>query len=237
MATTNLNNVDTNTTFLLNNTNNNKHNNSHDNTNGTDNTSTVDANIIPNVLITSSINSTGIHRQKSTNLKSRKQSNDTSPPSTSRTPENSFNQQNSFGGLKFGYEPQPNLIAVQSTVNTPSPNIPQPLTPQPSSLIKDSPPSSPGSEASSRKRNRLSTDTKDFKIFQNGVHVTHMLGNQLNPASSVAQKMSDQLHMDIETHCLYTSSSLDSSTQLIGPPYPGKNQSQVNNIRHAIFSF
>lgn len=102
------------------------------------------------------------------------------------------------------------------------------VTPQPP--IKDSPPSSPCSEGGSRKRNRPSTDTKDFKFFQNGVHVTHMLGNQLNPASSVAQKMSDQLHMELEAHSLYTSSSLDSATAIIGPPFPGKSQAQVSGI-------
>lgn len=103
-------------------------------------------------------------------------------------------------------------------------NVTPSVTPQP---IKESPPSSPGSEAGSsatRKRNRQSGDTKDFKIFQNGVHVTHMLGNQLNPSSSVAQKMSDQLSMELEAHSVYTSSSLDSASQLIGPPFPGKQQ-------------
>lgn len=66
-----------------------------------------------------------------------------------------------------------------------------------------------------------------MKIFQKGVHATHMLGNQLNPASSVAQKMSDQLYMELEAHSVYTSSSLDSGAPIIGPIFPGKQLSNV----------
>lgn len=56
---------------------------------------------------------------------------------------------------------------------------------------------------------------------------THMLGNQLNPASSVAQKMSDQLYMELEAHSVYTSSSMDSAATLVGPMFPGK---QLNHV-------
>lgn len=56
-----------------------------------------------------------------------------------------------------------------------------------------------------------------------------MLGNQLNPSSSVAQKMSDQLFMEMESHSAYTSSSMDSNTQLIGPVFPGK---QLNSVSY-----
>lgn len=65
-------------------------------------------------------------------------------------------------------------------------------------------------------------------MFQSrDMHVTHMLGNQLNPSSSVAQKMSDQLYNEMEVNSAYTSSSMDSNTQLIGPVFPGK---QLNNV-------
>lgn len=166
--------------------------------------------------------------------KSRTQSIDSTPSTSSRTPDNVYSatgssaSANSFGGLKFGYESQtPAASSLAATNTASSTNVTPSVTPQPQP-IKDSPPSSPGSEAgSARKRNRPSTDTKDFKIFQNGVHVTHMLGNQLNPASSVAQKMSDQLHMELEAHSVYTSSSLDSASQLTGPAFPGKQQAQV----------
>ncbi|XP_055715809.1 protein AF-10 isoform X3 [Phlebotomus papatasi] len=160
---------------------------------------------------------------------------ETPPPhSTSRTPETTVNFASavsgggsSFAGLKFTYESQP---STSSTVAASS-SLPP----------KDSPPSSPGSEAgaSTRKRSRKAAaaaaatvaaasnpsqvESKELKIFQNGIHVTHMLGNQLNPASSVAQKMSDQLHMEIEAHSVYTSPAMDTSPQLVGPPFPGKH--------------
>lgn len=153
------------------------------------------------------------------------QTNDVSPPSTSRTPETSYTNISYGGGLKFTYEAQPNSSATavisqqqQSSSSSSSKMI-----------VKDSPPSSPGSEAgSSRKRGRKSDDLKDIKVFQNGVLASHMLGNQLNPSSSVAQKMSDQLNMEMEAHSAYTSSSLDSGPQLIGPPFPGKNTTHVS---------
>lgn len=108
-------------------------------------------------------------------------------------------------------------------------------------MVKESPPSSPGSDSGavrSNKRNRkLSTNSntalgapepKESKLFQNGVvHATHMLGNQLNPNSSVAQKMSDQLTMDLDIH------SFVEAPQIIGPPFPGKNQT----VSSAPFSF
>ncbi|XP_055715814.1 protein AF-10 isoform X7 [Phlebotomus papatasi] len=156
------------------------------------------------------------------------------PGRRSRTPETTVNFASavsgggsSFAGLKFTYESQP---STSSTVAASS-SLPP----------KDSPPSSPGSEAgaSTRKRSRKAAaaaaatvaaasnpsqvESKELKIFQNGIHVTHMLGNQLNPASSVAQKMSDQLHMEIEAHSVYTSPAMDTSPQLVGPPFPGKH--------------
>ncbi|XP_058455145.1 protein AF-10 isoform X2 [Malaya genurostris] len=148
-------------------------------------------------------------------------------PSNSRTPDNSFGSNpfssGSSGGLKFSYEAQPSnpaAIGAMATI----------ITPQ--AMVKESPPSSPGSDSGmirSNKRNRkLSTnsnvgilqDTKDSKLFQNGVvHATHMLGNQLNPNSSVAQKMSDQLNMEMETHTF-----IETAPQIVGPPFPGKIQ-------------
>lgn len=69
------------------------------------------------------------------------------------------------------------------------------------------------------------------------MHVTHMLGNQLNPSSSVAQKMSDQLFMEIEAHSVYTSSSMDSSSQMTtGPVFPGKQLANVSFIAKKNFN-
>ncbi|XP_055678954.1 protein AF-10 isoform X2 [Lutzomyia longipalpis] len=177
----------------------------------------------------------------------RAQMSDTPPPhSTSRTPDTSTNfgtasaaSATSFGGLKFTYESQPGTSAA----TTPAGASMVATSTAPAVLLpKDSPPSSPGSEAggaSTRKRSRKQATTttsqqppvqqqqqqeskEQLKIFQNGIHVTHMLGNQLNPASSVAQKMSDQLHMEIEAHSVYTAPAMDTSPQLVGPPFPGK---------------
>lgn len=169
---------------------------------------------------------------------------------SSRTPDfNSFGG-GSSGGLKISYEPQPGL-SVATASNTalltpsPSPSMPQMSGGPPSSssiasntigaqpMLKDSPPSSPSSEAgsSARKRTRkqegsqataTNASSSHGKVFQNGVHASHMLGNQLNPNSSVAQKMSDQLHMELEAHSIYTN---ESALNLMGPVFPGKHTS------------
>lgn len=56
-----------------------------------------------------------------------------------------------------------------------------------------------------------------------------MLGNQLNPSSSVAQKMSDQLFMEMEANSGYgVSNIVDASVPLVGPAFPGK---QSNTVR------
>ncbi|XP_014298758.1 protein AF-10 isoform X2 [Microplitis demolitor] len=112
------------------------------------------------------------------------------------------------------------------------------------SVVKDSPPSSPSSESMSstgpgrRKKksvedrdsitplssmNMIPTtlgnntkEEKDVKLFQNGVNAPHMLGNQLNPSSTMAQKMSDTLNQELEAHSIFTEAS-NSSTTLVGP--------------------
>ncbi|XP_055849750.1 protein AF-10 isoform X2 [Episyrphus balteatus] len=179
------------------------------------------------------------------------------PPTISRTPDSgifssSFNisgsSQNSLPGatssanigLKFSYEAQPGVAtaAVPSNMDA---------NPANNTAFKDSPPSSPGSEAgSARKRGRKSNEIKDVKVFQNGgcavstpvttptpastsngpIHATHMLGNQLNPTSSVAQKLTDQLHMEMQDHSVYTESQ---PPQFVGVPFPSK---PVNNVRN-----
>ncbi|XP_055612182.1 protein AF-10 isoform X6 [Uranotaenia lowii] len=157
----------------------------------------------------------------------------------------SFGSNSSFsggGGLKFSYEAQPtsNSITIGATSTI--------ITPQ--ATVKESPPSSPGSDSgmgtrnssgAGNKRNRkLSThsnvggplglagppEAKESKLFQNGVvHASHMLGNQLNPNSTMAQKMSDQLSMEIETHTTF----VEAAPQLVGPPFPGKQAVRPSN--------
>jgi hypothetical protein len=209
----------------------------------------------PATITTTNNNNQNNNTNTSNNYKKkfRSSSNETPPPpppvsasaSSSRcTPDNMSQTSNyaasSFGGMKFSYENQTTVTTHPSTV------------PPPSTQVKDSPPSSPGSEDANnpvgiKKRGRklscstsntssslsnvpmaVTIDIKDAKLFQNGVsgHVQHMLGNQINPASNVAIKLTDQLNMEIEAHSVYNSSSLDSGQSLIGPQFPGKNAGQ-----------
>ncbi|XP_011153105.1 protein AF-10 isoform X2 [Harpegnathos saltator] len=108
--------------------------------------------------------------------------------------------------------------------------------------VKESPPSSPGSESMSssgpgRRKRKLNTTTmsmpsasttpttlantalkeeNNVKLFQNGVSAPHMLGNQLNPTSTMAQKMSDTLSQELEAHSIFTEAS-NSNVNLVGP--------------------
>ncbi|EZA59575.1 Protein AF-10 [Ooceraea biroi] len=106
--------------------------------------------------------------------------------------------------------------------------------------VKESPPSSPGSESMSsstgKRKRKTATSTptpsasttptslatavvkeeNNIKLFQNGVGAPHMLGNQLNPTSTMAQKMSDTLTQELEAHSIFTESS-NSNANLVGP--------------------
>ncbi|XP_046632443.1 protein AF-10-like isoform X1 [Daphnia pulicaria] len=57
-------------------------------------------------------------------------------------------------------------------------------------------------------------------LIRNGITAPHMLGNQLNPNSSVAQKMTDTLVAEVEAHSVTGESSPISTTNLIGVPFP-----------------
>ncbi|XP_074025329.1 coiled coil domain containing protein Alhambra isoform X7 [Leptinotarsa decemlineata] len=104
------------------------------------------------------------------------------------------------------------------------------------SQLKESPPSSPSSESQSnpppstsrgRAKNRRSApasvnlasgsskDGKDVKLFQNGISAPHMLGNQLNPTSTMHSKMSDHLNAEIEAHSIFNPS--ENNSGLTGP--------------------
>lgn len=63
---------------------------------------------------------------------------------------------------------------------------------------------------------------------------THMLGNHVNPNSSVAQKLSEQLHMEVQDHSIYTSDSMNS--QFMGVPFPGKQVSKYITVYHLIIT-
>ncbi|XP_069943502.1 protein AF-10 isoform X3 [Cherax quadricarinatus] len=61
-------------------------------------------------------------------------------------------------------------------------------------------------------------------VITNGVGAnTLLLGNQLNPASAVAQKMTDTLHAELEAHSIYKDEDKIVSS-LVGPVLPGKKE-------------
>ncbi|KAJ8673829.1 hypothetical protein QAD02_005091 [Eretmocerus hayati] len=60
-------------------------------------------------------------------------------------------------------------------------------------------------------------EEKEPKLFDNGVNAPHMLGNQLNPNSSMAQKMSDTLSQELKAHSIFTEAG-NSGMNLVGPP-------------------
>lgn len=69
-------------------------------------------------------------------------------------------------------------------------------------------------------------ELKETKQLPNGVMSTHhMLGNQLNLSSNVAQKMTDTLNNEMEAHSIYHQ---DAPTSHIGPMYPGKRIDAVS---------
>jgi hypothetical protein len=179
-------------------------------------------------------------------------------PSTSRTPETPFNSSNSIapaasigGGLKFAFEPQGGTAQQQQQQQQPQ-HTPAGLVVNTNALhhtMKESPPSSPGSEASARKRRKGTANNsipaqlpsphhnahhleakreredKDAKasLLQNGaipVPTHHMLGNTLNTASNAAKSMAETLTMEIEAHSIYEQPPL-----LTGPQYPGRKES------------
>ncbi|XP_026272554.1 protein AF-10 isoform X4 [Frankliniella occidentalis] len=101
--------------------------------------------------------------------------------------------------------------------------------------MKESPPSSPepvphrGRPKGRRGHNTVqsSKEEKEQKIFQNGVtsinNAPHMLGHQLNPSSSMAQKMSDTLTAELEAHSVFSSEpNLSNQNNLVGPQLPTK---------------
>lgn len=119
------------------------------------------------------------------------------------------------------------------------------MSQQQSVAVKESPPSSPSDESAGqasgrRMKGRKSApatisstpgpstsastvpkqETKDVKVFQNGVHAPHMLGNQLNPNSNMAQKMTDHLNSELEAHSIFNQA--DNTNTLIGPQLHSK---------------
>lgn len=64
------------------------------------------------------------------------------------------------------------------------------------------------------------TATSDQKYFESSIDAPHMLGNALNPNSSMAQQMTDTLNEEIKTHKQFNENSGPTNRQpmLVGPP-------------------
>lgn len=57
-----------------------------------------------------------------------------------------------------------------------------------------------------------------------------MLGHQLNPSSSMAQKMSDTLTAELEAHSVFSAEpNLSNQNNLMGPQLPTKVLANVSN--------
>ena len=67
-------------------------------------------------------------------------------------------------------------------------------------------------------------------MITNGIGPTALLlGNQINPASAVAQKMTDTLHAELEAHSIYKEEE-KLNNNLIGPALPIKKEVSVLRI-------
>jgi hypothetical protein len=175
--------------------------------NSTHTTSTTTTAVSQSIVKLSPAPSTGSARTSSpiVNVTGMKKYRD--EPSTSRTPDMpGFGSVPTPGGLKFAFEQQQPSLSI-NTHHT----------------VKESPPSSPGSEASARKRRKAtpqaSPHEKETKVVNGAVTTHHMLGNQLNPNSSMAKNMTETLNMEIEAHSIYSS---EPAANLVGPQYPGR---------------
>lgn len=73
---------------------------------------------------------------------------------------------------------------------------------------------------------------------RNGMSAPQMLGNQLNPASSVAQKMSEALSAEVEVHTNFShpSPSNSGAAAITGVPFPSRNVSAMLNTIGATVS-
>ncbi|VVC38726.1 Hypothetical protein CINCED_3A021786 [Cinara cedri] len=77
------------------------------------------------------------------------------------------------------------------------------------------------------------TESIDKNIYKNGANAPHMLGNSLNPSSSMAQTMADTLNEEIETHKMFNNEacSLNSAQKnmFAGPQIHRRNPRSSQN--------
>ncbi|BET03496.1 myeloid lymphoid or mixed-lineage leukemia (trithorax homolog, Drosophila) [Nesidiocoris tenuis] len=77
---------------------------------------------------------------------------------------------------------------------------------------------------------QIKDEKPDFKPFPSvtNVQAPHMLGNTLNPSSTMAQKMCDTLSQEISAHSAF-SIEQPSPNQLVGPTPPGRVSNASNS--------
>lgn len=89
---------------------------------------------------------------------------------------------------------------------------------------------SPSSSSSSATK-EPSTPHLTQLYLRNGMSAPQMLGNQLNPASSMAQKMTESLSAELEVHNAFALTSptttTTSSSSIVGVPFPHRNVSPM----------
>lgn len=64
-----------------------------------------------------------------------------------------------------------------------------------------------------------------------------MLGNQLNPNSNMAQKMSDHLNSELEAHSIFNTN--ENNSNLVGPPLQHRVIASVSRtkLRYTMYVF
>lgn len=71
-------------------------------------------------------------------------------------------------------------------------------------------------------------------MLANGIVANSLLmGNSINPASVMAQKMTETLNAELEAYSMYKS---EEKTSLVGPLLPGKKE-VISNMYCAYFVF
>jgi len=123
---------------------------------------------------------------------------------------NVTNEKSESDGLKIIEEPN---LSYLDTSNSKTPNTP-PVN-MTNKWIKD--PTMMNNTYSAT--NSKPKEAGDHKYFETSIDAPHMLGNALNPNSSMAQQMTDTLNEEIKTHKQFNESNGQTSRQglLIGP--------------------
>ncbi|KAK9501142.1 hypothetical protein O3M35_002238 [Rhynocoris fuscipes] len=193
-----------------------------------------------NTSDSSSSNLPSVQPQQPVKRSSRSQSSDKSEKGrrsskrSSNSGTNSGNTSSSGGNLHSSVPalspPLQNALPHSATIKTDDHHATPPPPPLTSAVhmnnhvndVSHSSSTAGGSGSRGRRANTNSSanvtvkEEKDLKIMQTaGLNAAHMLGNQLNPTSSMAQKMCDTLSQEIVAHSVFNNEP--STNHLVGP--------------------